>query len=109
MASRVRVVAPICSHDIWITAEMEGEDRLNVRIESDCSNVMDYAERLGTVTMDDISEMRGSRILTEAEGGVLTPTCLVPIAVFNVCWVEAGMISKRLAIKEGQISIQFID
>ena len=53
--------------------------------------------------------MRGSRILTEAEGGVLTPTCLVPIAVFNVCWVEAGMISKRLAIKEGQISIQFID
>ncbi|HIH76260.1 MAG TPA: hypothetical protein HA343_02950 [Methanomassiliicoccales archaeon] len=109
MASRVKVVTPICSHETWVTAEMDGEDRLKVRIESDCSNVMNYAERLGRVTMDDINEQRGSRILTAAEDGILTPTCLVPIAVMNACWVEAGMISKRLAIKEGPISIHFID
>ncbi|MHC1681305.1 MAG: hypothetical protein AB9860_08740 [Methanomassiliicoccales archaeon] len=109
MASRVKVVTPICSHETWVTAEMDGEDRLKVRIESDCSNVMNYAERLGSVTMDDINEQRGSRILTAAEDGILTPTCLVPIAVMNVCWVEAGMISKRLAIKEGPILIQFVD
>ncbi len=109
MASRVRVVTPICSHETWVTAEMDGEDRLIVRIESDCTNVMNYAERLGSVTMDDINEQRGSRILTAAEDGILTPTCLVPVAVMNACWVEAGMISKRLAIKEGSISIHFID
>ncbi|MHC1708819.1 MAG: hypothetical protein AB9819_00185 [Methanomassiliicoccales archaeon] len=109
MASRVRVVTPICSHETWVTAEMDGEDRLRVIIESDCSNVMNYAERLGSVTMDDINEQRGSRILMAAEDGILTPTCLVPIAVMNACWVEAGMISKRLAIKESPISIEFVD
>ncbi len=109
MASRVKVVTPICSHETWITAEMDGEDRLKVRIESDCSNVMNYAERLGVVTMDDINEQRGSRILTAAEDGILTPTCLVPIGVMNACWVEAGMISKRLATKEGSISVHFVD
>ena len=109
MASRVKVVTPICSHETWVVAEMDGEDRINVSIESDCSNVMDYAEKLRNVTMDDINEIRGSRILTEAEGGILTPTCLVPIAVFNACWVEAGMISKRLAVKEGSIAVHFID
>ncbi|HQQ24858.1 MAG TPA: hypothetical protein PLR51_01100, partial [Methanomassiliicoccales archaeon] len=67
MASRVKVVTPICSHETWVTAEMDGEDRIKVTIESDCSNVMNYAERLGAVTMDDINEQRGSRILTAAE------------------------------------------
>jgi len=109
MASRVKVVTPICSHETWITAEMDGEDHIKVKIESDCSNVRNYAERLPSVSMDDINEQRGSRILTMAEDGILTPTCLVPIAVFNVCWVEAGMISKRLATKEGSVSIEFVD
>jgi len=109
MVSRVRVVTPICSHETWITAEMDGEERIKVHIESDCSNVMDYADRLQSVSMDDINELRGSRILTEAEGGILTPTCMVPVAVFNVCWVEAGLISKRLAVKEGSVAIEFVD
>ena len=109
MASRVKVVSPICSHETWVTAEMDGEDRIKVRIESDCSNVMDYAERLQYVSMDDINELRGSSIMTKAEGGVLTPTCIVPVAVFNVCWVEAGLISKRLAVKEGSVAIEFVD
>ncbi|MCX6650450.1 MAG: hypothetical protein NT131_02170 [Methanomassiliicoccales archaeon] len=109
MTSRVKVVTPICSHETWVTAEMDGEDRIKVKIESDCSNVMNYAEHLHSVSMDDINEQKGSRILTEAEDGILTPTCLVPIAVFNVCWVEAGMISKRLATKEGSVAIHFVD
>lgn len=109
MVSRVKVVTPICSHETWVTAEMDGEERIKVRIETDCSNVKTYAERLGSVSMDDINELRDSRIMTEAEGGVLTPTCLVPVAVFNACWVEAGMISKRLATKEGSVAIHFID
>ena len=109
MVSRVKVVTPICSHETWITAEMDGEDRIKVRIESDCSNVMDYAERLPSVSMDDIEELRGSSILAMAEGGVLTPTCMVPVAVFNVCWAEVGHISKRLAKKEGALAIEFVD
>jgi hypothetical protein len=109
MASRVKVVTPICSHETWVTAEMDGDDQIKVRIESDCSNVQNYGERLKRVNMDDINEIRGSRIMEMAMDGILTPTCMVPIAVFNACWVEAGMISKRLAVKEGQVSIQFID
>ncbi len=109
MASRVKVVTPICSHETYVTAEMDGDDHVKVHIESDCSNVRTYAERLKRVSMEDLNEIRGSRIMEVAMDGVLTPTCLVPIAVFNACWVEAGMISKRLAVKEGSIAVHFID
>jgi hypothetical protein len=109
MASRVKVVTPICSHETWVTAELDGKDHIMVRIESDCSNVRNYADHLQSVSMDDINELRDSRIMTEAQDGILTPTCLVPVAVFNVCWMEAGLISKCLAKKEGSVAIHFVD
>ncbi len=37
----------------------------------------------------------------------LTPTCLVPAAVMNACWLENGMISKNLARDMGKMEIIF--
>ncbi|AKB44794.1 hypothetical protein MSVAZ_2525 [Methanosarcina vacuolata Z-761] len=37
----------------------------------------------------------------------LTPTCLVPAAVMNACWLENGMISKNLAREMGKMEIIF--
>jgi hypothetical protein len=37
----------------------------------------------------------------------LTPTCLVPVAVMNACWLENGMISKNLAREMGKMEIIF--
>ncbi|MDR7665352.1 hypothetical protein RG963_06050 [Methanosarcina sp. Z-7115] len=37
----------------------------------------------------------------------LTPTCLVPAAVMNVCWLENGMISKNLAREMRKMEIIF--
>jgi hypothetical protein len=37
----------------------------------------------------------------------LTPTCLVPAAVMNACWLENDMISKNLARKMGKMEIIF--
>jgi hypothetical protein len=39
----------------------------------------------------------------------LTPTCLVPVAVYNACWMEQGLISKNLAMQRPSICIEFLD
>jgi hypothetical protein len=104
----VRVDAPICDHETIVEAERSGEETL-VRIISDCKTVQGYAERMRTVSMSDLMDLEGSKIIKMASESGLTPTCLVPVAVYNACWMEHGMISKRLAIQKKNICIEFLD
>jgi hypothetical protein len=104
----VRVDAPICDHETIIEAERSGEETL-VRINSDCKTVQGYAERLKMVSTSDLMDLEGSKIIKMASESGLTPTCLVPVAVYNACWMEQGLISKRLAIQKKNICIEFLD
>ncbi len=77
MVSTVKEVTPIYPHETWVITEMDGDERISLRIETDRSNVKNYADNLVRVDTDDINELRDPHIMTEVEGGVLTPTCLV--------------------------------
>jgi len=79
-----------------------------VEIRTNCKSVQVFAERLSSVSMDDIMELKGSKIMDLASEVGLTATCLVPTAVFNACWLEQGMISKNLALSKERICIEFI-
>ena len=59
--------------------------------------------------MSDLMDLEGSQIMKMASESGLTPTCLVPVAVYNACWMEHGMISKNLAMKKRTICIEFLD
>jgi len=39
----------------------------------------------------------------------LTATCLIPVAIYNACWIEKGMISRRLALDKGHACIVFLE
>jgi hypothetical protein len=108
ITSRVRVDAPICDHETIVVAEKSGEETL-VRITSDCKTVQGFAERMKSVSMSDLMDLEGSKIIKNASASGLTPTCLVPVAVYNACWMEHGLISKRLAIQKKSICIEFLD
>jgi len=109
MPSSVKVAAPLCSHDTTIQATDRGDGSVGIRIESDCKSVQHYATLLQEANMKDITEWKDSKILDLADKAGLTTTCFVPTAVINCCWVEMGMISKRLAVQKSPICVNFVD
>jgi hypothetical protein len=107
MTSIVRVDMSICDHKTLIEANQQEDGSVKVKIKSTCKDIRDFAKRLGPISSEDYIEIKGSKIWELAWESRLTPTCLVPVAVFNVIWMEVGMISKRHALKEKAICIHF--
>jgi hypothetical protein len=97
----------ICDHKTLIDADVQPDGTVKVRIRSTCKDVRDYGRHLGVVGPDDYLQADGSKIMQLATQCHLTPTCLIPAAVFNVVWIEVGNISKRHALANGSISINF--
>ncbi len=100
---------PLCSHKTMIEAEDRGDGTVTVRIRSSCEHAQHYAELLDSVTMDDLCEIRGSKILDLASEARITPTCLIPAGVYNACWLETGMISKNLVKTMSSICVHFLE
>lgn len=107
MASKVKVDMPLCSHQTLVEVEDAGGGSLRVRIETDCEDVARYANLIRELDVEDYSEIRNSKILEKAAEAFLTPTCLVPSAVYNACWLETGMISKNLVKQFDSLCIRF--
>ena len=109
MTSKVEVDARICSHQTVIEVTDKGDGTMAVRIDTDCSSVQAYGELVAEIAPSDYSDWPNSRVWEMAARAGLTTTCLVPVALINACWIESGMMSKRLAIKEGPICIHFLE
>lgn len=107
MTSRVVVQMPLCTFQTIIETTDRGDGTVGIHIESDCSHVREFAKELTEATQDDYIKQVGSRIVQLAEENHLTATCLVPVAVFNACWVETGMISKSSARKYPTACVTF--
>ena len=105
MASQVMVDMPLCGFEATIKAEKEG-GLVKIDITSDCDQVMKFAEALGDVKMKDVLHIRDNKIM-EVAGNYLTPSCLVPCGIMNAARIEFGLISKRLAMKKGDLRIVF--
>jgi hypothetical protein len=109
MVSKVKVDMTLCSHETMVEARDRGDGTVELTFESDCDDIRHYAKLLVSVTSDEYSKIKGSKIIELAESAGMTPTCLVPAAVFNVCWLETGMISKNLAKQMESICIHFTE
>jgi len=97
----------ICDHKTLIDADAQPDGTVKVRIRSTCKDIRDYGRHLGSVGPDDYIQTEDSKIMKLATQCHLTPTCLVPAAVYNVVWVEVGNISKRHALANKCIGIHF--
>lgn len=98
MTSVITVNMRVCSKTARITAELQPDgETVSIHIASDCEHLREYAQRLTEVSTADILSVAGSRIEDPEVRKGVSPTCLVPTAIFNVAWLESGMMSKRLA------------
>ena len=109
MTSKVEVDARICAHKTIIEVTDKGGGTMAVHIRSECKDIRHFARLLPEVSPEDYTRWSGSRVWEMAEKAGLTTTCLIPVALINACWMEAGMISKRLALKEGAICVRFLE
>ena len=97
-----------CNYVHKVDVNMNDEGTLDVHIESDCSHVMDFAEKLGgTITMDDVTARQGSKLFDPEILAPLTMTCLAPNGVLDAAWLELGMLSKSQAKKVGGNDISY--
>ena len=90
-------------HKITVTPNEEGT--FDVRIATNCDHVKEYAKRLPVITMDDITDMSGSKVMSYETTFMMTPTCLAAKGVLYAAWLEVGMISpsRANAVKENTI------
>lgn len=86
---------------------MRDDGNLDVTIKSDCPNVQEYANRLKTITPDDIVSFSGSKVIDPVCRETLSVPCLVPIGVFDAAWMELGLLSKSLGRKAHSNEIIF--
>lgn len=105
MPSTVIAKMNTCDKTNKVTATLQEDGTVRIDIESDCPNVRAYAEKLGSVTAEDVVEYSSSKVVDPEIRATLSVPCLTPIAVFDAAWLELGMISKSKAhdIKENSI------
>ena len=108
MASTVDVDMLICDRKARVTVALREDGDLDVSIESDCEVVRGYAERLRRITPMDVYGFEHSAINKDEVRGQLTPTCLVPNAVYSAAFLELGMTTESLARKKGRNSVKYV-
>lgn len=107
MTSRVSIDMTICSHKTQIYADLQDDGSVKVRFNSTCQAVREFAERLDHLLPADYLSFKDSNLMRLVSESNLTPTCLIPAGIYNVVWMEVGMISKRYAQKAKSICIHF--
>ena len=87
-----------CKKTHKITVKQKDDGDFYLHVASDCPEVKDYAKMIGdTLTLEDLTDMRNSKIFSYDNLERVTPTCLAPNGIINAAWLEAGMMSKGLA------------
>ena len=87
-----------CKKTHKITVKQKEDGDFSLHVASDCPEVKEYAKMIGdTLTLEDLTDIRNSRIFSYDNLERVTPTCLAPNGIINAAWLEAGMMSKGLA------------
>ncbi|NLN72379.1 MAG: hypothetical protein GX137_06305 [Thermoplasmatales archaeon] len=93
-------------HKITVTEKEDGN--LNVHIATNCNHIKDYYKNLGdTLTVEDVTDRKGSKVFDPDVCFPCTITCLVPSGVVSAAWLELGMLSESRAKKIGSNCIVF--
>ena len=101
-----------CKKTHKITVKQKDDGDFYLHVASDCPEVKDYAKMIGdTLTLEDLTDIRNSRIFSYDNLERVTPTCLAPNGIINAAWLEAGMMSKGLAknVEENTVDFRKVD
>jgi hypothetical protein len=97
MTSKVEVNMTVCGKRHEITVKMTPDLEFVVMAETDCENVREFIDALGKLSLVDLSDKKASKVWEIFKNVRMSANCLVPAAVMDAAWMEAGMLSKNLA------------
>jgi|YelNatPaOPRAMG01_1025707.scaffolds.fasta_scaffold69104_2 hypothetical protein len=109
MTSKVKVNMSVCGKTTIIKVTQNEDGDFEIEAETDCDNVKEFIGLLGKLTLTDISDKPNSRIWECFKKAKMSSTCLTPAAVVNAAWLEAGMLSKNLALSKGKICVEYLE
>lgn len=95
----------ICGHTTKIIATKEGKIT-HIHIKTTCDKLRKWGTHFD-MEMKDFMGGSESILNQKSAKAPLTPTCLVPAAIMNACWLENDLISKNLARRMGKMEIIF--
>lgn len=105
--STVTVKMNTCGKTHKVTAALRDDGDIDITIESDCEKIQDYGRRLQRITPMDAMDFSSSRINDPEVRGNISAPCLITSAVFDVSWMELGLLSKNLCNKVKTNSLDF--
>ena len=98
-----------CDKTHEITVELKEDGNMSVHITTDCDNIKNYVKNLGdTLTVQDVTDWRGSKVYNEDVCAPASTTCLAPTGVINAAWLELGMLSRSKAKNVKVNCIRFV-
>ncbi|RZN47528.1 hypothetical protein EF808_04170 [archaeon] len=95
----------ICGYDHEIEALKEGSVFV-LKIKTNCEKIkkMDGMR----IPQRSLFDIKDNPVMAAAQELQCSANCIVPCAVLNACWLEAGMMAKSLVEKEGPLTIEFV-
>lgn len=107
ISSTVTVKMNTCSKTHKVTATLRDDGDIDIHIDSDCQKIQDYGKRLERITVMDAIDFSSSKVNAPEIRGDISPPCLITSAIFDVAWMELGMLSKNLCKKVKENTIEF--
>jgi len=109
MASRVKVNMTICGKNTIIEVSQREDGDFEVKAETDCANVREFIDMLGALSIVDLTDKKASKFWDCFRQARMSSDCITPAAVMQAAWIEAGLLSKNLALMNRQVSIEYLD
>lgn len=102
----IRVNSNICDHRHEIHGEKNGKE-ISIDVKTGCPKIRELSHL--DVPMMQLFDIRDNYVIGKAKDAKVCATCIVPSGILHACSLEAGFISKKLAKKAKNISIEFGD
>jgi hypothetical protein len=102
--TEITVYSNVCDFTHKINGKLDG-DKIIIDIDTPCQKVKRISHL--EVPMMDLFDIKDNCVMQKAQEAQCSSTCLVPCAVLHVCCLEAGMMSKSLVHKTGDVRIEF--
>jgi hypothetical protein len=96
MACHLTVDSGICGFRSVIEARKQGRDSVSITIESECEQICQLNNILGSMALSDIFTAAGRNpVFARAQEARCHSTCPVPVAILKCAEVELGMALPR--------------
>jgi hypothetical protein len=90
-----------------IEATEKGDLTYDIKVDSSCEKIQKFAKGLENLDLTDITDWPNSKVQKRMMETKLGVACLIPSGIMNAARLEAGLVSKSLALEVKNISIEF--